>query len=1454
MGLNKKLYFSDGNRQYKFYKSDAIYAAYIYTNLTLIIKTEESTGLVSYWVGKQDKDEAWSERGGKTYTVDSVYDIHSNNFAGQLQYVTPSVSHRPVNTYSATHILSLADDGAIVTMANTADASINIPRNEDVAFPIGTEIKIYRAEAGEVAVYPYSGVTLHIPENKDKIANQYDTVTLLKVAENVWDLSGSLKDPPTFRFEINAIGGGGITSETKLMLHCDANPFVDAMGHTVTNMGNTVTLDTGVKKFGTGSAKMNSSGWSEGLSFGNSADYQFGTGDFTVDFWVNGEDGDTDAIYYVDNYNEGLMINRSGGALTIYSGSGSSILAYYGWNPVSGTWYHIAVTRKDGILRAFIDGVLVGAVEHTLNMTTASVLKVGLFMTGYMDEVRVLKGTAAWINNFTPPVAPYSAPDPFILPLPVNSPVTLDMMVDWGDGSEPQHITSVGDYNALNRHSYDVSGSYVIAMSGTCTGFSFKDQSTYAPNNKQKVTALLNVADLGFTTLDFYECYNLTSISGEFANIAGLTNAKQTFYRCYQLEEIPGTIFENCTGIDTFEETFYGCQALTSIPSNLFDNQTNATTFKGTFYNCANITAIPVDLFKNNTLVETFESTFEYCERLVTIPADLFKYNTAVTSFKKVFKYIAATSIPADLFKYNVAVVDMSYVFSNDYYLESIPADIFKYNTLVETLEGVLEYNYALTEIPVDTFRYNTVVTTFENVFKGCNHLATLPVDLFRYNTAVTTFKYAFGNCLALTSVSADLFKYNTLVTDMSFVFQLSGLTTVPADLFKYNTIVTNMFGVFAQNYQLTTVPAGIFRYNIAVTNMMAAFLDCYILASIPTDLFKYNTLVTNMSYLFRHDALISQVLDGDMFETNTVVETFERAFEDCRLLTGDGYDTIITNAESNVPTVVGTDCFAGAVALDGYPYSIDVDWGGQVISVPLAPSGLFATAISTTEIDLTWSAPNPRGSAIVGYKIERESPIGGGFSVLVANTGNVDVVYSDTTCSLGTQYNYRVSAINGIGTSEASYPANATTLSPLTSLLLHCDASPFVDELSHAITNMGSSVTLDIASKKFGDGSINFNGTTSYIGIEESEDFHFGTGAFTIDFWVNFTALPTGEEFKMLFNTANAGALWGVSWLMLYLENRDSQAGTKGLKVGLFADYGGGRDYRSFSEDLSNLSSYSTGVWYHVALVKNGDNWYLFRDGVQVSTMNLAVDMEAYEIVEMGRAFYDDCYTNCKIDEVRISKGIARWTSNFTPPTSAYSVDSYTKLLLHGDVSPIVDETGKTITNHNATVAEAIKKFGPGSAKFNGTSWSEGLSTPSDDSLQFGTGDFTVDFWVRGEDGDTDAIFYVDNYNEGIMISRSNTQLQVYSGSGSSILDCPWNPVSETWYHVALTRESGILRLFSNGTKIGQVECSRDMTTSSVRKIGLFMTGRMDEVRVSKGIARWVANFTPPTEPYTVD
>lgn len=215
---------------------------------------------------------------------------------------------------------------------------------------------------------------------------------------------------------------------------------------------------------------------------------------------------------------------------------------------------------------------------------------------------------------------------------------------------------------------------------------------------------------------------------------------------------------------------------------------------------------------------------------------------------------------------------------------------------------------------------------------------------------------------------------------------------------------------------------------------------------------------------------------------------------------------------------------------------------------------------------------------------------------------------------------------------------------------------------------------------------------------------------------------------------------------------------------------------------------------------------------------------------------------------------------------------DSYVAALLHMDgtdaSTTFIDETGKTWTaNGNAQIDTALSVFGGASGLFDGTG--DYLSTSDHSDFDFGSGDFTIDLRVQFNATPGVACHFfgqttdVNNRINFLLWNNSGLKLyfRAFSG-GSTIIDVnvSWTPSVGVWYHLAVVRSGSSLYFFVNGTQQGATQTVSGTlpNLASSPRIGSydgssdFLNGWLDEVRISKGIARWTANFTPATEAYS--
>lgn len=232
------------------------------------------------------------------------------------------------------------------------------------------------------------------------------------------------------------------------------------------------------------------------------------------------------------------------------------------------------------------------------------------------------------------------------------------------------------------------------------------------------------------------------------------------------------------------------------------------------------------------------------------------------------------------------------------------------------------------------------------------------------------------------------------------------------------------------------------------------------------------------------------------------------------------------------------------------------------------------------------------------------------------------------------------------------------------------------------------------------------------------------------------------------------------------------------------------------------------------------------------------------------------------------VTGGASGWTVYTIRLYEAYDAaidDANTVSLLHlngSDTSTtITDETGKPWTAQgNAQIDTAHKKFGAASGLFDGSG--DYLTSPDCPDWNFGTADWTVDLWLRRNGTKAYPGIWATRYSSALTMGLGNSDNKIRVVLGASEILLSSNTVPDlTWTHVALVRYGNVLTVYIGGTACGTYNCTGVSFNSDNVGIwigrlggdtdGYYWDGWMDEIRVSKGIARWTANFSPPTGEY---
>ena len=372
---------------------------------------------------------------------------------------------------------------------------------------------------------------------------------------------------------------------------------------------------------------------------------------------------------------------------------------------------------------------------------------------------------------------------------------------------------------------------------------------------------------------------------------------------------------------------------------------------------------------------------------------------------------------------------------------------------------------------------------------------------------------------------------------------------------------------------------------------------------------------------------------------------------------------------------------------------------------------------------------------------------------------------------------------------------------------------------------------------------------------VPDSVDWSFGKGDFTLECWIKPTALEG-------------------RWINQFEDSDDRFyfGDTSDGNVRFIAYTGGTRiaHYQSSGTEVSGLNT-----WYHVAAVRSGSNFYIFVDGVSLTlTVTDAIGTNSMPdcsaTLDIAKA--DTTYFSGYMDGVRISRK-ARYTTTFTPPTTAFTDDINTALILNADIN---QGTWAEDTSTGLAISTDSRMKFDGSGDY--------LSVPHTTDFDWGADNFTVECWANFNSLPSGTTYGILNNltSSGSGAGGTGWQMDLEDDSGYKLRWQFWDtggssrtnhqsftPALGQWYHIAVVRNSDVFTTYIDGTSIGSTTLAYTIkayaSAGGAGFIGAnrdnsyaannYLPGYLDEIRYSD-TARYTTTFTPQTRgnPFTAD
>ena len=1232
------------------------------------------------------------------------------------------------------------------------------------------------------------------------------------------------------------------------------------------------------------------------LSVANAGPLQLGTGNFTIEFWWNGSASGS----FTQNIGT-LAVNFDAGVYRIGTRYNSTNYVYfargngtsfdeitYNVNVNDGAWHHIACVRTSGVIAMYVDGtartVSAGSASISGTCTFSNPLVIGYnqrdaaYSTGYTSNARIVKGTALYTANFDPPVQPLTAvTNTSLLTLQTNQPAANKQFVD--NSGNNFLVTQVGNatqgafspYGANWSNFFDGTGDYLTVANSAALGFGTGD---YTCEFYMYLTAAPIGNGIKYNLLDFrpsatgvpHTCYVSNSSGtlylGFYNGSADTTSTSQpiilnTWTHCVWARN-SGVLKIFVNGIQAYSATMTSdylasrsliVGASAAGTETMFGYMSNLRIVKGTALYTSNFTPSTTPLTpvtntslltcQSPSLIDNSPNAFAITKN-GDVNVQRFSPFSPVTQTPQTYSgyfdgtgdYLTFPSNAAFVFGTGDFTIEFwvnqqnwnpsggayySHWISINSYLSGIMVRPNTTGTGIQVYVGGTDYLFSTT-LSLNTWFHVAVSRSSSSMRVFVNGTQIGATQTVSYNISTNTSN-AIGTAVHDTSEEMQGYLSNlrvlkgTALYTANFTPSTTPLTAIANTSLltcQSPTFIDNSTNAFAITAVGNTVPRAYNPFGYTLNQGQSYTPALYGSSAYFDGTGDYLNIPNNSNFNQLYSTAVPFTVEFWVYMTvksadaNGIISTYD----------ANGGWRIELHTDGNVYWVSNgaNTAIYYAVPLNSWSHLAFV-WNGTTIKMYLNGVNVASGATSWT---------NNSALLLVGHMM---------------TSGIYAFPY------FGYIADVRLVKGRAVYTSNFVPPLAPLTAISGTTLLLNMDKGAAVDSSRiNDLETVGDAKLRDETPYAGSYYSNYFDGTGDSLTVPDNTAFALGTSNFTIEGWFYLQTLASAAPLIAKSAGTNATSDWAIFI--------NATSGT------LRAEATSGSSY--IGQCISTVGV-TINTWNHFAWVRSGSNFVLYLNGVSVATATSASSAGngTANLVRLGadNGYSGGTFTGY-MSNMRIVKGTAVYTANFTPSTTPLTAVANTSLLTCQS-STFIDNSSNVFTiTRNGDVAvksqNPFRKNSGSSIYFDGTG--DRLQIPAlNGNINFGTGDFTVEFWVYLITVPTDYPPIITNDNGFYINFRGNGNIALtdvsttYAQTASAL-------TAGSWFHVAVVRNSGSSKVYVNGTGGTAVACTTNFTNNITTYIGgspayVSLNGYISDLRATKS-ARYTATFTPPTAP----